>query len=114
MIQSAVCEGVTFRIARMSFARRLELTRRVRELGQRLEFERAGDALQDKICAAVTSGEIERLYLAWGLLGIEGLSIDGEPADTQAVIERAPESLCREILQAIRQECGLTEEERKN
>ena len=113
-VQSAECEGVTFRIARMSFARRLELARQIRELGRRVEFEQAGDALQDKLDAAVSCGEVDRLYLEWGLLDVTGLTIDGSAADTASVIDRGPESLCREMVREIRRECGLTEEERKN
>ena len=113
-VESATCAGVTFRIARMSFARRLELTRRVRELGRRVEFQQAGDGIQDKIDAALSSGEIDRLYLEWGLLSVDGLTIDGETADAASAIERGPEALCREIVREIRRECGLTEEERKN
>src|SRR5687768_15961346 len=110
-IQSAVCEGVTFRIARMSFARRLELARGVRDLGRKIEFQQAGDELRDKLEAAVGSGEVDRLYLEWGLTDVAGLTIDGELADAASVIERGPEPLCREILREIRRECGLTEEE---
>jgi hypothetical protein len=113
-VESAECEGVTFRIARISFARRLELARRVRELGRRIEFEQAGDALQDKLDAAVSSGEVDRLYLECGLLEVAGLTIDGEAADAARVIERGPELLCREMVREVRRECGLTEEERKN
>lgn len=114
LLQSATCEGVTFRIARMSFARRLELARRVRDLGRRVEFHQAGESLEDKIDAAVSSGEIDRLYLEWGLAEVSGLTIDGEVADVQRLIEIGPEELCREIVREIRRECGLTEEERKN
>ena len=52
--------------------------------------------------------------MEWGLLGIDGLTIDGEAADAASVIERGPEALCREIVHEIRRECGLTDEERKN
>lgn len=113
-VESATCAGVTFRIARMSFSRRLELTRRVRELGQRVEFQQAGEGIQDRIDAALSSAEIDRLYLQWGLLGVEGLTIDGEAAEAGSVIERGPEEFCREIVREIRRECGLTGEERKN
>lgn len=113
-VESAACPGVTFRIARMSFSRRLELTRRVRELGHRVEFQQAGEGIQSKIDAALSSGEIDRLYLEWGLLTVEGLLIDGEAASAAGVMDRGPEELCREIVREIRRECGLTEEERKN
>lgn len=113
-VASETCEGVTFRIARISFARRLELTRRVREIARQVEFQQAGDGLQDKIDAALSSGEIDRVYLEWGLAGVDGLTIDGEAANPQSVIGRGPESLCREIVREVRHECGLTEEERKN
>jgi hypothetical protein len=45
---------------------------------------------------------------------ISGLTIDGEPADAANAIARGPEPLCREIVNEVRRECGLTEEERKN
>jgi hypothetical protein len=98
----------------MSFARRLELTRRVRELGRRIEFQQGGEGLQDKIDAALSTAEIDRLYLEWGLVGVDGLTIDGEAANAASLVERGPEELCREVLRAIRHECGLTAEERKN
>jgi hypothetical protein len=86
----------------------------VRELGRKIEFHQAGDGIQDKIDAALSSGEVDRLYLEWGLIAVEGLTIDGEAASTASAIERGPEALCREIVHEIRRECGLTEEERKN
>jgi hypothetical protein len=107
-------DGVRFTISRISFGRRLELTRRVRELGRRLEFQQAGQTIADKLDAALTTGEVDRLYMEWGLRCIEGLTIDGRAADVAAVIEDGPEGLCREIVQEIRRECGLTEDERKN
>ena len=38
VVESRVVPGVTFTIAKMSFARRVELVRRVRELARRTEF----------------------------------------------------------------------------
>ncbi|MBK5293259.1 MAG: hypothetical protein JJE04_16490 [Acidobacteriia bacterium] len=98
----------------MSLSRRIDLTKRVRELGLRYECLAAGDKASDQIEAALLTQEIDRLYLQWGLVSIEGLMIDGSPATPAAVIEAGPESLCKEILAAIRAECQLSEEERKN
>jgi hypothetical protein len=106
--------GVRFTIARMSFGRRIELARRIRDVGRRIEFLEASGEVREKLEAAVASAEIERVYLEWGLIGIEGLAIDGEPASVETMAERGPIALAREITEKIRAECGLTEEERKN
>ncbi|MEO8129853.1 MAG: hypothetical protein ABJF23_21155 [Bryobacteraceae bacterium] len=108
------CEGVHYTIRRMSFGRRVELTRLVRELGARMEFREAGDELTDKLEARLLSAEIDRLYLEWGLVSVSGLELDGSPASPGALIGAGPEDLCREILAAIKGECGLSDEERKN
>src|SRR5579872_4538697 len=70
IIPSSRLPGVTFRIVKMSFGRRVELTRRVRDLGQKIEFLEAGQDLKERIEATVLAGEIDRLYLAWGLRSI--------------------------------------------
>jgi hypothetical protein len=114
VIDSSSAAGVRYRIARMSFGRRVELTRRVRELGRKVEFLDAGNGVKEKMEAAVLTAEIERLYLEWGLERVEGLTIDGAPATPASLITDGPENLCREALDAIKRECGLSEEERKN
>lgn len=114
ILEAASSPGVRFTIARMSFGRRIELTRRIRDLAARAEFLQAGDNAREKIDASLLASEIERVYLSWGLLRIEGLAIDGQPATPELVAERGPETLCREIVAAIRAECGLTDEEAKN
>lgn len=106
--------GVRFTIRRMSFGRRLELARRVREAGHKLDFARAGSSTEDALEAASIGGAIDRLVIEWGLAGIEGLEIDGAAADAAALIERGPEELAREIAEAVKRECGLSEDERKN
>jgi hypothetical protein len=106
--------GVRYRIARMSVGRRIELARRIREAGRSLEFLEASNDVREKLEAAVLQGEIDRIYLRWGLETIEGLEIDGEAATTELLIERGPASLSGEILKRIRGECGLSESERKN
>ncbi len=113
-VESASCPGVRFSVNRMSFGRRLELLRRVRELAGKAEFLEAGDDPREKIEATLLVGEIDRLYLLWGLAGIEGLEVDGRAATPEVVVEAGPEPLCREILAAIKAEAGLSEEEQKN
>jgi hypothetical protein len=106
--------GVRYRIVRMSLARRIGLARKIREAGRRLEFLEAGGDVREKLDAAVLQGEVDRAYLEWGLEAIEGLEIDGEAATPESLIERGPANLAAEILGRIRNECGLSESERKN
>lgn len=106
--------GVRYRIARMSVARRIDLARRIREVGRGLEFLEASGDVREKLEAVVLQGEIDRVYLAWGLEAIEGLEIDGEEATPASLIEKGPANLAAEILGRIRSECGLSESERKN
>lgn len=111
---STSARGVRFKIARMTFGRRIELMRRVRELSGRLDFALAGSGAPDRVDAALLAAEIDDLYLRWALMSVEGLEIDGAQADTDRLIAAGPESLCREIVAAIKRECSLSEEERKN
>jgi hypothetical protein len=106
--------GVVLVIARMSFARRLELMTRVRDLAARLEYFDAANDGKNRMEASLLGAQMDRLYLAWGLESVLGLSIDGEAATPEALIERGPEPLVREALVAIRGECGLGESEIKN
>jgi hypothetical protein len=114
VVESQVVHGVTFTIAKMSFGRRVELMRRVRELARRLEFLEAGQEPGDKMDAALLQTEIDRLYLAWGLRAVSGLLLDGAGATPELLAEAGPEDLFREALAAVRAETGLTEAERKN
>ena len=114
VVDSHAIPGVKFTINRISFGRRMELCRRVRDIGQRLEFLEAGDQFREKVEANLLSHEIDGIYLAWGLVGIEGLKIDGELATGDLVAQKGPEALTKEIVDAIKSQCGLSEEERKN
>jgi hypothetical protein len=114
IVESRVARGVTFRVARMSFGRRVKLMRRVRELARRIEFLEAGQGTGDKMDAALLQAEIDRLFLEWGLLSISGLELDGAQATPEALAASGPEGLCREALAAVRAETGLNAEERKN
>lgn len=112
--ESQTCPGVTFTIRRMSFERRLELIRRVRDAARELEFRTAGESMDDQLAGAAIHAAVEGLYIRWGLHRLHGLRIDGADADTDALLSRGPEVLCREIASEVRRECGLTDEERKN
>jgi len=106
--------GVTYKIVRLSFRRRMELARRVLELARKYEYHEAGQGMEDSIEAHILSCEIDGLYLQWGLAEIAGLSVDGMAITPELLVERGPEPLAREIVDAIKRECGLTEDERKN
>ena len=113
-IESSVLAGVTFSIVRMSFGRRLELAKQLRSVCSRLEHANAGTSLDDRLEAALLAGDIDRMYIEWGLVRVDGLEIDGEPVTPSSLSDKAPEPFCREVLAAIKAECWLGEEERKN
>jgi hypothetical protein len=111
--ESRTTPGVTFVLAKMSFGRRVELMRRLREIAQKVEFLEAGDA-REKIEAALLTSEIDRLYVIWGLREVRGLELDGEAATPESMAAIGPEELFREAVATVKTECGLTEIERKN
>src|ERR1700720_4792817 len=111
--KSSTTPGVTFVLAKMSFGRRIELMRRLREIAQKVEFLEAGDA-REKIEAALLTSEIDRLYVMWGLKEGRGLELDGDPATPELLAAAGPEDLSRGAVAAVKTECGLTETERKN
>jgi hypothetical protein len=114
VVDSKVRAGVRFEVARMSFGRRVELMRRVRELARRVEFLEAGESPGERMDAGLLRAEIDRMYILWGLVGVSGLRVDGVEATPETVIERGPEDLCGEALAAVRAQTGLTDAERKN
>lgn len=113
-VESSAVEGVRYRIARMSLSGRIELAKKLREIGMKVEFLEAAGTVAEKLEAAVARGEMERAYIEWGLREIHGLKIDGADADVASVIGDGPVALAGEIAAAVRRECGLTDEERKN
>ena len=114
VVKSRAVPGVTFTIVKMSFGRRVELMRRVRELARRTEFLTASEEVGDKMDAALQRAEIERTYVMWGVKSVTGLAVDGVAAGPELLAEAGPEELFREALAAVRKETGLSEEERKN
>ena len=113
-IECRTAPGATVTNGRLSLGRRIEQTRRIWELARKVECLEAGNDPREKLEGALLSSEIDRLYLSWGLVRVEGLMVDGEPATPETLIAAGPEEVCREILAAVKAECGLTEEERKN
>lgn len=113
-ITSCVMKSAAFTIQRISLARRMQLARRVLELSREMEFREAGGGGDDQIQANILSFEIDRLYLQWGLVKLSGLTIDGVDATAELLAEKGPEELVREIVDAIKAQCGLSDSERKN
>ena len=113
-IASTSRPGVTVKLRRMSVERRLGLTRRLRELLQRIEFLEAGTDPRETMEAALLATEVDQVYLLWGVAEIAGLEIDGQTATPETLVAAGPEALCREIVSAIKAECGLSDDERKN
>jgi len=114
VVRSAIDPSVTFTVWRMSFARRLELMREVRELARRMEYLEAGEQPVEQMDAALLRSEIDRLFVKWGLREVAGLQVDGTAATPDSLVESGPESLLREALAAVRAESGLSAAERKN
>lgn len=111
--RSKTIEGVRFAIRRVSLTQRLDLNKRVRELTLQYEFLKAGPAA-DQLEATWADLLVRKLYVEWGLAGLEGLSIDGEAASVELLIDKGPEELVDEVVSALQEEIGLSEEERKN
>lgn len=98
----------------MTFGRRLELMRAIRDLAARIEYFEAGRDEKNRMEASLLGAEMDKLYLVWGLESVTGLTVDGEPATPETLVARGPETVVQEALRAIKSECGLTETERKN
>lgn len=113
-VESRVAPGVRFTIAAMTFARRVELMTRVREIARKLEFLKAGEDSEQKMDAGLLRAEVDRAYVAWGLKAVSGLVVDGREADPLLLADAGPEELFREALALVRSETGLSEDERKN
>jgi len=114
VVPSAARPGVEFVIARMTFGRRIELMKRVRDLAARIEYFEAGQDAKNGMEASLLGAEIDRLYILWGVEEVRGLELDHAPATAETLIDCGPEELFAEALWAVKAECGLSETERKN
>jgi hypothetical protein len=104
---------VRFALREPSLHKRIDLTRQLHELTLRNEFLASGKEME-QLELALAELLVQKLLVEWGLAAIEGLYIDGTPATPTQLIEVGPERLVAEIAAAVRQRCGLSEEERKN
>jgi hypothetical protein len=105
--------GVRFAVREPSLQNRIDLTRQLHELTLRNEFLANGRDLE-QLELALAELLIQKTLVEWGLAEIEGLFIDGRPATRAHLIEAGPERLVAEIAAAVRERCGLSDEERKN
>ena len=67
IVPSESMPGVEFVIARMTFGRRMELLKRVRDLAIRLEYFEAGREEKHRLEASLLGAQLDRLYIDWGL-----------------------------------------------
>ena len=110
---SRTIPGIRFAIRRVSLQQRMELTHRMRELSLRDDFLKSGSPT-DQLHAAENEMAARKVLITWGLLKIAHLSLDGEPATAESIVEKGPEELANEIAAAIQAELGLSESEIKN
>jgi hypothetical protein len=92
-VDSKVRPGVAFVISKMSFVRRMDLIRGIRELSLKCEFLNAGESSVEKLEAALLAAEIDRLYVSWGLQDLTELEVDGVAA-TPSCWHRAVPKTC--------------------
>ena len=112
---SRLWPGVKFRVLRMSLIRRHRLMQELKSLASEEAFHRAAPQEEGgEISAAELQTRIDEMVIRTALLGIKGLSIDGHPATVESIINSGPESLAREIAEAVAEESFLHEDERKN
>jgi|SRR5579884_1510800 len=113
-IGSEVWPGVRYTVRRMSLAVRNTLVRCIRELAQKAEYHSAGDSVDDRLQASALAGEIDAAYIRCGLVRVDGLTIDGAAVTPELLISGGPEALAHEIAGAVKAQCSLSEDERKN
>ncbi|MBV9743673.1 MAG: hypothetical protein JO099_07910 [Acidobacteriia bacterium] len=113
-IESQIAPGVVYEVQKMSYGRRADLMRRIRELARKQEFLQASEHPSDKMDAALLEAEVNRVYVTWGLRSIAGLTLDGAAATPELLADYGPEELFREALGAVRAQTGLTAAEQKN
>ena len=67
----------------------------------------------DEEADMVLAGNIHPIYVAWGVAGIEGLTIHGAPAIPATLID-GPLAVYAEVVALLKDRMGLTDTQRKN
>ena len=106
--------GVRYQVLRMSLLRRHRLLMELKDLAAEQRFHAVQEGVASELAAAELRGRIDEKAIRAALVQIEGLSIGGEPATVESLLESGPEDLAYEIAEAIADESFLNEEERKN
>lgn len=106
--------GVRYQVLRMSLLRRHRLLLELKDLAAEQRFHAVQEGVASELAAAELRGRIDEKAIRAALVQIEGLSIGGEPATVESLLESGPEDLAYEIAAAIADESFLNEEERKN
>jgi hypothetical protein len=112
-LESETLPGVEFSLRKISLAQRIELSSRVRELTLRNEFLRSGEP-RDQLEACIADLLVQKLYVQWAVVDLKGLRIDGQQATVELLLERGPEALVQEMVDAIHSHLELSDAERKN
>lgn len=137
-IESAVIPSVRFTIRKPTQGRRTELHLSIAEVAARydakireldkLRVETKSDDGSTVVSWSDTSEanriaaeadiidicELTPRYIRWGLLSVEGLAIDGEPATVETLLSSGPEDIIPEIRDAVKRQLGLTLVQQKN
>jgi len=113
-VASETFPGVRFVLRRCSGARRIALIERLATHASHFEALKASERLDDRVRAEALRLRMDFEYLDWGLSRVSGLMLDGELPDAQMLFDRGPERLVEEIVGKVREECELSEAERKN
>jgi hypothetical protein len=106
--------GVTCRIEKITFEKRLALLKEIRELARQYEFSAAGVSVGDRYEAAVIQHEINQRYWHYFVSAVSGLSIDGDEATAASVWSCGPDGLVQEVLEVIASQVFLSADEAKN
>jgi len=112
-LESETFPGVEFSVRKISLAQRIELSSRVRDLTLKNEFLQSGEPAE-QVEARLADLMVHKLYVEWAVSDLKGLRIDGQAASVSDLIERGPETLVREMAEAIYWHLELSEAERKN
>ncbi len=118
--------GVKFTFNKMTEGRRIKLRlamadyhaklREITDQASKIMEDTPEDALKAFVLhqkvSEIVSDQINPMWVRWGLKSIDGLTIDGEPATVESLIESGPPELYAEIADAIKSASGLNEQQR--